>query len=61
MNPFAMQVRCINCLGEQYGPAVYDFSQGLVSCRCGYRPRLMTDDEYRSALYLARLKASDDE
>lgn len=46
-----MQARCVTCLAEMYGPAVWDFSHGLVKCKCGYTAVPMTRDEYTSALY----------
>lgn len=45
-----MQIRCVHCGVEQYGPAVWDISRGDVGCRwCGAKSRPMSTDEYREA------------
>lgn len=46
-----MQSRCVFCLREQYGPAVYAISHGEHPCVwCGVTPAPMTTAEYQRAL-----------
>ena len=53
----AMQVRCVNCLAEQYALAVSRISRGEQGCVwCGHVPPVYTDAEYREALRLARAR-----
>lgn len=47
----AMQIRCVHCGCEQYGPAVYPISYGEHPCVwCGYLSKSMTQEEYRKTL-----------
>ena len=58
----AMQVRCLACMREQYGPAVWDYSQGLARCHhCGWVTVPMSKETYALALHAVhRLKDAED-
>lgn len=47
----AMQMRCLNCLMEQYAMNVIAVSNGEGGCSfCGAMSKPMTEAEYRTAL-----------
>lgn len=51
----AVQIRCPNCAGEQYAPAVTAFSMGETRCHhCGHDSTPMTSAAYQHSLAAAR-------
>jgi hypothetical protein len=53
----AMQTRCVHCLREQYAMAVLAVSTGEAPCVwCGEKSTPMTNDQWRDALQIARLR-----
>jgi len=52
---WAVQLRCVHCLREQYMPAVMEVSAGIAPCVwCGCTSTPMRPDEYAAALTKAR-------
>jgi len=48
---FAMQTRCVHCLGTQYALSVYFVSIGEQPCNlCGRYSEKMTEGQYRRAI-----------
>jgi hypothetical protein len=48
---FALQTRCLHCLGEQYALSVYFVSTGDQPCAwCGAYSKKMSQQEYDRAL-----------
>lgn len=53
----AMQDRCIYCGMEQYGPAVWDISNGKCPCAwCGRIPPVLSVAEYTNILKMVGYK-----